>query len=84
MLHRMNVEEMPAEFGAMFFDRWTSSYRDNFNDIFVTRRGRHWEMSERQAGNRTHVHSRHNSLERALTAANVLYDTQHPTADDDQ
>ncbi len=78
MLHRMNVEELPSEFGVMSYDRWTHSYRDPFNDIFVTRRdGRKmWEMSERQRGNRTVTHSRHHSLERALTAANNLHASQ--------
>lgn len=80
VLHRLSAEELPAEFGAMSYDRWTGSYRDNFNDIFVSKRdGRKlWEMTERGPGNRTILHSRHRNLESALTAANTLYDSQHP------
>lgn len=79
MLHRMSVEELPAEVGAMSFDRWTDGYRDNYNDIFVVRRhGRkQWEMAERGPGNQTILHSRHRNLECALAAANALYDSQH-------
>lgn len=82
MLHKLNVEEMPLEVGFMSFDRWTDSYRCNFNDIWVLRRhGRkQWEMCERQAGNQTVLHSRHHSLEIALEKANALYAERHPWA----
>lgn len=80
MLHKMNIEEMPAEFGAMTLDRWTDSYRDRFNDIWVLKRHdrKQWEMCERQAGNVTYLHSRHRDLEDALNAANALYAERHP------
>jgi hypothetical protein len=79
MLHRMNTEEKPAEFGVMHLDRWTDSYRDNFNDIWVVKRhGRkQWELAERQPGNHTFLHSRHRKLECALEAANALCAERH-------
>ena len=80
MMHKMNIEEKPAEFGVMSLDRWTDSYRDNFNDIWVVKRhGRkQWEMAERGPGNKTVLHSRHRKLECALEAANDLYNSRHP------
>ena len=75
MLHKM-IGEMPTEVGAMTYDRWTGSYRDTYNDIWVLRRHGHklWEMAERQAGNKTVLHSRHRDLKKALVAANALHD----------
>lgn len=75
MLHRLNAEEMSAEVGVMSFDRWTDSYRDNYNNIWVVRRHAHkmWEMAERGPGNQTILHSRHRVLENALAAANRLH-----------
>lgn len=75
MLHRMNVEELPAEYGVMSFDRWTNSYRDTYNDIWVLRRhGRkQWELASREPGNQTKLWSRHRDLECALKAANALH-----------
>lgn len=80
MLHRMDVEDKPAEFGVMYLDRWTDSYRDPYNDIFVVRRHarKQWELAERQRGNQTVLISRHRSLEVALTAANNLHADRHP------
>ncbi len=77
MLHKMDMppEGAPIEVGVMSFDRWTSSYRDTYNDIFVSRRfGRKtWEVTERGPGNRTILHSRHRRLEIALAAANRVH-----------
>jgi hypothetical protein len=75
----MNAEELPAEFGVMHFDRWTNSYRDNFNDIWLIKRhGRkRWELASREAGNQTKVWSRHNKIEAGLIAANALHNAKH-------
>lgn len=68
------ADEMPEQVGFMHFDRWTGSYRDAFNDIFVSKRfGRKtWELTSRGPGNSTVRHSKHHVLARALNAANNL------------
>ena len=77
VLHRMDMppEGAPAEVGVMSFDRWTHSYRDTYNNIWLVRRSgyKQWELISREAGNKSKLWSRHRDIETGLKAANRLH-----------
>lgn len=66
-----------AGFG-LYYDNWTDSYRDRFNDVFVSRpRTRKlWTVASREAGNQTLIHSRHRNVECAFIAAKAVIDAR--------
>jgi hypothetical protein len=63
------AQDCPLE---LHFDRWTNSYRDRFNDVFVVQRAGKWEVSSRGRGNSTLDHGSRADLTVALDLASTV------------
>ena len=67
-----------AEAAGLHFDSWTGSYRDQYNDLWVSRptTRKLWTVATREAYNLTLVHSRHRELRHAIASAKAVLDAR--------
>ncbi len=81
MARKFQTQHIDSRDGSLFavertidFDRFTGSYRDGGNDVFVVlpHNRKRWIVSSREAGNQIAVHSRHNDIDSALDAAVIV------------